>query len=311
VIHLWYDGCPLYATKNDGNNHLASMGNNCLDIRMVLDIQRALRNGRPVTEAVARLTRASLPGIMEYGCLRWCNPQVVPPLPPAIVSSPLGVALQEVVSPFGLRQRGAVKAPIRDSRRRDFEFMVVVEPADVVDNLLFGEYLLRFEFGAKEIGLPRVTATRLQAALHEMASNAVTHAKAPVPALIGYEVRGNGAAFCVVDVGIGVLASLRSNPAYERLSIYSEAIRLALQEGVSSVTGDFGRGYGFRSVFKSLAEQYGILHFRSGEGSIEMHGMDLDADKGEERRSLPYLEGFQVAVSCRTGPPASAKPSGI
>jgi hypothetical protein len=276
------------------------MNDDCLDVKMGLDIQRALRNGRPVAEAVAGLTRASLPGLMEYGCLRWADPQAFPALPTAITSSPLGVALQDVVSPLGLRHHGAVKAPARDSRRRDFEFFVIAAERDIVDNPLYGQYLLRFEFGAKEIGLPRRTALDLQAALHEMAENVVRHAKAPVAALIGYETRGNVATFCVVDVGIGVLDSLRSNPDYGYLSIHSEAIRLALQEGVSSITGEFRRGNGFRSVFKSLAEQYGILHFRSGEGSIEMHGMDLDADKGEERRSLPYLKGFQVAVSCRT-----------
>lgn len=273
---------------------------NVLNTRMVLEIQRALRNGRPIAHAVACLTRASLPGIMEYGCLRWLNPQAIPALPVAIVSSPLGLALQDVVSPLGLRQSGANKPPARDSRPRECEFYIIAERADVVDNQLFGEYLLRFEFGAKRAGLPQKTAVNLQAALHEMAANAVTHARAPVPAMIGYEVRGAAATFCVVDVGIGVLNSLRNNPTYRNLAIHSEAIRMALQDGVSGTTGEFSRGNGFRSVFKSLAAQYGILHFRSGEGSVEMHGMDLDSDKGEERRSLPYVDGFQVAVSCRT-----------
>ncbi len=274
----------------------------CLTLKMVLDIQRALRNGRPVVDAVASLTQASLAGIMEYGCLRWIAPNAAPALPAAIVYSTLGMALQEVKSPLGLRQHGTDKAPILDTNPREIEFFVISDIADVVDNRLFGAYLLRFEFGAKRIGLPLKTAVKLQAALHEMAVNAVTHARAPVPALIGYEVRGSAATFCVADVGIGVLKSLGGNPAYSQLSIHSEAIRLALQDDVSSVTGDFRRGNGFRSVFKSLAEQYGLLHFRSGEGCVEMHGMDLDADKGEERRSLPYLDGFQVAVSCRTRP---------
>src|SRR5947209_4238970 len=95
-----------------------AMKANCLDVKMVLDIQRALRNGRPVEEAVGGLTQASLPGIMEYGCLRWIDPHAVPALPSSIVSSPLGLALQEVKSPLGLRQRGIEKAPMRDTRSR-------------------------------------------------------------------------------------------------------------------------------------------------------------------------------------------------
>jgi hypothetical protein len=285
------------------------MPDDCLTVKMVMDIQRALRNGRSVDEHVASLKRASLPGLMEYGCLRWAKPQSVPPLPPAILSSPLGLALQEVVSPLGLRQRGVGKKPARDSKRREFEFTVVADECDVAGNALFEEYLLRFENGAKDIGLPSRTATKMNASLHEMAANAVTHAKAPVPALIGYEVRGNAASFCVVDVGIGVLKSLHKNEKYKHVQWHSDAIRLAIQEGVSSVVGDFQRGNGFRSVFKSLAEQYGILHFRSGEGSVEMHGMDLDADRGEERRSQPFADGFRVAVSCRTQPPDQMRSS--
>ena len=170
--------------------------------------------------------------------------------------------LEEVRSELGLRQRGGDKVPPRDTRSREFEFFLVSQEADVV-NQLFGEYVLRFDFAAKRIGLPEKTADHLQAALHEMAANAVTHAKAPVPALIGYEVRGHTATFCVVDVGIGVLESLHSNPAYRQLSVHSEAIRTALQDHVSCVVGDFSRGNGFRSVFKSLVEQYGDLRFRA------------------------------------------------
>ena len=170
---------------------------------MVLDIQRALRNDRPIADAVASLMEGVLAGIMEYGCLRWIAPNAAPALPEAIVSSPLGMALQDVKSPLGLRQHGADQSPILDTNTREFEFFVISQIADVVDNRLFGAYLLRFEFGAKRIGLPAKTAVKLQAALHEMAVNAVTHARAPIPALIGYEVRGSAATFCVADVGIG------------------------------------------------------------------------------------------------------------
>jgi hypothetical protein len=276
---------------------------NCLTVNMVLDIQRALRNGRPVGQIVAKLTQATLPGLMEYGCLRWVAREAIPALPEALVSSPVGMALQQVKSPLGLRADGPAQAPIRDSNWREFEFYVIEEPDDVTDNR-FDEYVVRFEFGARAIGLPRSTAINLQAALHEMAANAVTHADSPVAALIGYEVRKGRATFCVVDVGIGVLKSLHKNPSYTHITVHSEAIRLALEDGVSSIRGDFTRGNGFRHIFKSLAEQFGTLRLRSGEGSVEMDGMDLDVDKGRERRSLPHLDGFQVAVSCRTRVPA-------
>jgi hypothetical protein len=123
-----------------------------------------------------------------------------------------------------------------------------------------------------------------------------------VASLIGYEVRGHVAQFCVVDVGRGVLESLRENPAYSDITVHSDAIKMALHTGVSRVVGQNRRGFGFNTVFKALTEQWGQLRFRSGEGVITMNGMGLDADQGQER-DLPYLSGFQVAVACRTSAP--------
>lgn len=272
-----------------------------LDIELVQDIQRALRNGRPITEAIGNLKRASLPGIMEYGCLKWAHPGCLPSLHRSVTESTIGQALKEVRSELGLRDKGPENAPPRDTQPRDAEFYVVRHEDDVVDNRHFGEYLIRFEFGAKRIGLPKQTAIELHSALIEMTTNVVRHAKAPVAALVGYEIRESAATFCVVDVGRGVLESLRENPRYSHLDVHSEALRAALHDGVSGVVGSHRSGFGFSTVFKSLAAQWGQLRFRSGEGVITMHGMELDADQGQER-DLPFLQGFQVAVSCRTKP---------
>jgi hypothetical protein len=51
-----------------------------------------------------------------------------------------------------------------------------------------------------------------------MTRNALEHAEAPIPALVGYQAVDGAACFSVVDVGMGVLASLSSHPAYGTLS---------------------------------------------------------------------------------------------
>jgi hypothetical protein len=271
-----------------------------LDVQHVQELQRTLRNGRSIKELIAKLNRASLAGIMEYGCLRWVHPDDYLPLPQPVLDSSLGRALSEVRSELGLRTVGPQKSPPRDTNPRYAEFYVLEK--DIADDEYFGEYLVRFEFSAKQIGIPRKTAVALQAALEEMAANVSNHAHALVPGLIGYEVRGSVAQFCVVDTGRGILESLRDNPAYAHLTVHSEAIKTSLRNGVSRISGDVRRGNGFNAVFKALAEQWGRLRFRSGEGLVTMHGMGLHADQGEER-DLPYLKGFQVAVSCQTRPP--------
>ena len=131
-----------------------------------------------------------------------------------------------------------------------------------------------------------------------MADNAVIHAQTDTPALVGYRVMEGFAQFCVADVGIGVLNSLRACPDFSSLRFDHEAIKEALRDGVSR----FGRnrgGMGFREIFRSLAAQWGLLRFRSGEGCITMDGTDLNADHCSED-FVPRLPGFQVTVSCRT-----------
>ena len=185
-----------------------------LDTALVQDLQRAYRNGRPITEVIANLNRASLAAIMEYGCLRWAIPEAFPPLPSTIIQSSIGRSLVEVRSELGLRETGPQKIPPKDTSPGEAEFYVVAGEEDILENRYFGEYLVRFEFSVNRSGFPRRTAVALQAGLEEMAANVVNHAKTPVPALIGYQVTGSVAQFCVVDVGRGVLQSLRENPIF-------------------------------------------------------------------------------------------------
>jgi hypothetical protein len=156
-------------------------------------------------------------------------------------------------------------------------------------------YCGRFERAAWAQDFNRDSAANLQSALNEMASNAVIHAFAPVAALIGYEVHDGMAAFSVADVGMGVLRSLRSVTKFQHLRRDVEAIHAALHTGVTRLpTG----GFGFNSVFKALAKQWGQLRFRGGTGCVAMSGLDVDVD-GATYSFPPQLSGFQVSVCCR------------
>jgi hypothetical protein len=163
------------------------------------------------------------------------------------------------------------------------------------------QFEIRFDRSAQCVGFTDKTAHALHAALHEMAENAVIHAEAPTGILLGYQVAAGVALFSVADVGIGVLASLRSHPAYQHLELHKDAIRAALHDGTTRF-GPNTRGLGFRHVFKALAAQWGHLRFRSGNGCITLNGEGLDADQGEESFP-PFLPGFHVTICCRTGEP--------
>lgn len=130
-----------------------------------------------------------------------------------------------------------------------------------------------------------------------MADNACEHARSPAGALVGYHALAGAAAFCVVDVGVGVLESLRGHPDHAHLRLHRDALREALRYGVSCRLHEPG-GTGFHTVFKSLAEQHGQVRFRTGQGCISMAGRHFDPTVGDETFPEP-LPGFQVAACCR------------
>lgn len=268
----------------------------CLTVRLVEELHSLLPDQNRIGTVVAGLRSATLSGIVEYGCLRWANRDHIPPLPSAISESSLGLAIREVRSELGLRYSGPPKSPMRRLDEQPVEFHVVESEEDLTQEEL-SLFLLRFERSAKGAGFSAQAAARLHAALHAMTENTVIHADAPIGALIGYRIVDGTAQFCVGDVGIGVLASLRTCPDYASLSLHNEAIKMALRDGTSRF-GQGQGGFGFRQVFKALAEQWGYLRFRSGEGCVTMDGGGLDSDTGVESYPPP-MPGFQVSVCCR------------
>lgn len=267
----------------------------CLTAGLVEELQQLESLGRDLDPVVRPLTSATLSGMMEYGVLR-STTQGIPDLPNAILSSAIGGALQLVRTSLGLRTVGLQRSVPRSMAANEYEFYVL-EGRDPQQAQAWDEFLIRYRQSAVACGFEMKQATGLSAALHEMADNAVNHAEATNGILVGFHVIQGKAICCVADNGIGVLQSLTRCPAYHHLSTHREAIRLALQSGVSRYGPNQG-GYGFNQVFKSLAASYGTLRFRSGQGCVTMDGRDLECDRGEESFVLDRA-GFQVTICCR------------
>lgn len=268
---------------------------NRLTVHLVEELQSLLPDHGRINQVVSQLQTATLPGIIEFGCFRWAIGDHIVPLPAAIVESPIGLALREVRSELGLRFSGPPRSPMRRLNGYSIEFFVVECEGDISQED-WELFMLRFERSARDAGFATKVASRLPAALHEMVENTIIHSNASTGALVGYEVNDGVAQFCVADVGIGVLASLRTCPDYAHLSLHNEAIKMALRDGISR----YGRGrggLGFRQVFKALAEQWGYLRFRSGAGCVTMDGRGIDTDAGVESYPPP-MPGFQISVCC-------------
>jgi hypothetical protein len=274
-----------------------------LNVSLVESLQRAAERGRPV-DVLHEIKLTTLAGLLEYGCLRQSYPDRFPECPAAVCSTPLGIALLQVPSPLGLRQQGKQQPDVRTVDTRTAEFRLL-PPLDAFDHdVQWDNFLTRFERSARGVGFSANVSAKLQSAFAEMCENAVLHARSPTTPLAGYLISEATAQFTVVDLGIGVRASLGQNPLHSDLENDVDAIERALQTGVTCRPLGDG-GFGFQSVFKALAEQWGQLRFRSGNGCISMDGMGLEADRSLRSRPLP-LPGFQVSVCCRAdgNPPA-------
>jgi anti-sigma regulatory factor (Ser/Thr protein kinase) len=277
-----------------------------LTVGLVEEIHRAVLRDVAVGAVVEQLKGASLPGLLEYQCLRWAfRDGSVPSLPPCVQASALGKALLATPCDLGLRQKGSTGRRLGRLDPQDVELHVVGREGDLAREE-WDHFTTRFDASARSVGFNGEIAAGLQGALVEMAENVVIHAQAQTAALVGYQVSPGVALFCVVDVGIGILASLQSRRAYRRLKLHSEAIRMALQDGVTRLDPEEGGGgFGFRQVFRALAAHWGTLRFRSGEGCVTMQGTDCDANRGDVSHPPP-LPGFQLTVCCRTASPRTS-----
>jgi hypothetical protein len=220
------------------------MNDGWLTVKFVEALHHAVRNRRDVVPAIAALRNATLPGLMEYGCLKRALPPLsLPDLPQVILDSPVGKALRQVRSDFGLRTTGEAKAALKRVDPQTVEFWAI-EGEDGFTDQSWEVFEIRFNRSARQVGFTASVADGLQAALHAMAENAVIHSEAPSNNLVGYQVSPEAALFTVVDAGIGILASLRSHRAYQHFQVHLEAIRAALHVGVTRFRPGQG-GFGF------------------------------------------------------------------
>jgi hypothetical protein len=151
-----------------------------LTAEQVEHIQWAVQRNRPVVSFVNGLRHATLPALLEYGCLRaHLGHEAIPPLPSAILSTALGESLDSIPSPLGTRPEArALARPVRvDTRSVEFfsisseEEMENEAPDDPPKP--WGLYAIRFSRSAQAAGFTKTVADGLMAALYEMTRNAL------------------------------------------------------------------------------------------------------------------------------------------
>lgn len=137
----------------------------------------------------------------------------------------------------------------------------------------FVRFGLRAKRAAIGAGIPDIAAGSLVGAIAELRDNVVEHSERAASGMIGYFASSKTFEFVVADGGVGVLQSLRRNPAYTRLANSGEALRTALKDGETRFGHGSGRGHGFRQLFRGLQKIHGVLHFKSGDHRLEHRGL--------------------------------------
>lgn len=151
-----------------------------------------------------------------------------------------------------------------------------------------------------ETGFTPMTAKALTGAVSEIINNVWQHAQAMSPALLVYHLEPERVHIGVADVGVGVLNSLRTNPRYESLTTSMSALKKAMAVGVSRYD-EQGHGYGFDTLLRAVADQWGAVRLRTGQAVLEFHATtDLRHATTGYGVDLP---GLQIVFTCGNKPP--------
>lgn len=158
-------------------------------------------------------------------------------------------------------------------------------------------FLLEAQKAAVAAGFSRRVAAMLVGGFAEMQSNVYEHSGQPASGLAAFRGTDQCFEFVVSDGGMGVLASLSSCSEFAGLRDHGDALRLALQDGVSRYGRSAARGHGFRTLFTGLANLGSELRFRSGDHALTINGTD-PLEMPWKTAEKPLMSGFFVAIRC-------------
>ncbi|MGA9866937.1 MAG: hypothetical protein WBQ75_10930 [Acetobacteraceae bacterium] len=158
-------------------------------------------------------------------------------------------------------------------------------------------FMLEAQIAADAVGFPRKLAAALAGAFEEIIGNVYDHSMDAATGVAAYRATPRRFEFVVSDGGIGVLNSLRTCPDYAHLTDHGDALRLALQDGVTRYGKGTLHGKGFRPIFVGLANLSGSLRFRSGDQALTIDGTIAGDIPTQTWEKVP-CSGLVASVMC-------------
>jgi hypothetical protein len=240
----------------------------------------------------------------------------------AVISGPQNALYREIERYCGQNQNSALQMAlaqwdVTDSSNlgsdihgvRQLEFYRLRFRADQT-SLAYQLYQERFARALQTTGgFPARFAKALAGALVEMTDNIVQHSEtdpsAELTGLVGYHVNPRFMCFAAIDIGQGVLSSLRRAPAWRHLQTARQALRAAVCDFATSRSGE-PQGDGFRTLFRTLVDRNCRLRFRSDDAVLTIE--DLHSHREGTLGSSPALGGLQLSVCCSLNDEAIEEP---
>jgi anti-sigma regulatory factor (Ser/Thr protein kinase) len=145
-------------------------------------------------------------------------------------------------------------------------------------------------------GFSKTVSSRITGAIAELTNNVWDHSERTNTGLLGFDVRNQQFTVVIADFGIGVLESLRKNPAHQAVLTPAAAIEKALIPGISRFQ-DPSRGAGFIDFLSVVTDLHGVARLRTGNVALT-----ISRTQEKEVRSREYLvdlPGFQICLYAR------------
>jgi hypothetical protein len=157
----------------------------------------------------------------------------------------------------------------------------------------------RLDQAALAAGFPALIVAEIIGALGELQDNVFRHSEAARTGLVAFAARPGTLEVIISDIGIGVLASLRSHADYASTEDAGMALKIAVADGESRFGRDSGCGFGMGQMFRALANHDGDLRFRSDDHALEIRGHSPSLQGRVQLRQKASLPGLTVSVLCR------------
>lgn len=132
------------------------MGQPWLTVKMVGELQECTEDGRDIGPLVSSLRGATLPGFVEYRCLRRAKKDVLPPLPKAISSSTIGKAFA-ALRPAPSSRTGTSSFRRIDTKPAEFH---VLHTDSAPEDENWKAFTIRFNRSAQATSVRRSRAAR-------------------------------------------------------------------------------------------------------------------------------------------------------